>query len=263
MARYKAGTLRPRVCNSVELLGPFPTKRGLSYEFTLREPSPGGGGGSDGRIRILLGMVPVDVDMDNAAAPASMLLGDVVVVRERLSGRPLDKDGQPDPLWRRTLPRVFEDSSFCITRSACTADGTVTSQKLESETLEVMMSEEVQDDQHHHRPSESAGGSGGWAAPRKVGQGGLDLSNDEFFRRLYPGGILVEVPWVISSTVPTRARVSWMMAGGVSEREPPGDVLAAGVDFTPFIEQDVATGMMKVMPSVVTAFYVDNAVALK
>jgi len=259
VARYSAGKLRSRVCGTAELLGPFPTKRGLSYEMTLREDLDKNKSvcrNGDGRIRVLLGMVLVDIDANDANPLPSMILKDVVVVRERLGKRPLDIDNDPDPMWEQPSLSLY-DGNFAITRKRSTLDGTLMSQDLGIGKLEKLIGSDS-NIVHREKVSQSDGWSPTGAAPAKK-PGGVDASDNEMFRRVYPGGILIEAPWVVTSTVPTKARVSWIHSGGESGEM--RRVLAAGVDFEPIIDGSIQTGAMRVLPPKVTAFYVDNAIA--
>ena len=41
--------------------------------------------------------------------------------------------------------------------------------------------------------------------------------DEEVFRQIYPGGILVELPWIITVGVKVNARVSWVPSAGASD----------------------------------------------
>ena len=87
----KVGTYSPgklslqyKTCACADLRGPSPTPRGMSMEITLRE--------GESRVRVLLAHEPYQFEDIGGIGqvPCTMLLRDIVIVRERLGERPLE-----------------------------------------------------------------------------------------------------------------------------------------------------------------------------
>jgi len=113
MGAYVKGKLMQRYCWNAQLKGPGSNPRGASLELGLRH--------GDARVRVLCNYSPVlaggeqgteewalpvlEEEVDEEGAPVTLAyrleLRDVVIVRERLDSRPLELDGQADPLWQR------------------------------------------------------------------------------------------------------------------------------------------------------------------
>ena len=249
IAVHSKGKIRSRLCANVELLGPFPTRRGLSLEIGFRalETSETG----DGRIRALIGMVPVDIDMADPNAPPSMFLQDIVVVRERLNRRPLDipddQEGERDIMWRNAneINEEQKEKVYSGIRRRCGPDGSFIEEAIKETTLKNIMNidDEEDEDEDSHNIEKSIN------SRFQTGASGIDTSSDMSFKRIFPGGLIVHTPWVISSGVPT----------SVSMSVPYGnEVCVARVDFTPLIDADIQRGGMRVLPCTVTSFTVDE-----
>jgi hypothetical protein len=231
---FSSGRLIHRVCDNAAMKGPFPTPRGMSLEITIREPTSLG----DGRIRVLFGYSPINmVDLDMLDAPASLLLKDMVVVRERLGVRPLDlpiEGGGPDAMWSIVDEAVFSETKYRGIRKQCTASGEIQATDITPGFLpELGIGKDM--DEH------------------VVGE-----ERSELFCRILPGGIKVEVPWVLLSHVPSDLRISWMPCASQGSRQ----VFAVGTTVEPNIESNLDDGTLRVLPAKVSSLFIEHLEAI-
>lgn len=190
---YVLGKLRSRLCANVEIRGPGVTPNGLSTEIVFRH--------GDGRIRALLAYSAIDfMEIEcMGVVPSTFLLKDIVVVRERLNSRPYDLDVGPDPMWIKPQSTAFE-GSYEGQRQRFTSSGDLSSDsvsfpslppcKVTDDIVDDMLSTNMEDNLIIRKPP----------APVPI---------DDMFRRVLKGGLFIEAPWIISTDVEVRARVSW------------------------------------------------------
>ena len=76
--------------------------------------------------------------------------------------------------------------------------------------------------------------------------------------RVYPGGIVVEVPALVEAGVAAKVRVSWMPCGGLDEKR--GSMLSAEITFDAMVldEAAVAAGTLKLQLPTVYNLFVDK-----
>lgn len=176
---YTKGKLRSRVCGNVDLRGPAPTARGLSTEVCIRH--------DDGRIRVLLAHAPIDFQpLDDDKCQYAMVLKDIVVVRERLNKRPLKLDDNPDSMWLEPSTSLFE-GKFGGSRQKFSLNGDLLSETIPPAVLPVCKDPSGDNSDDHNS----------------------DLS-DNMYKRIFPGGIMIEAPIIILSGAETRTRISWI-----------------------------------------------------
>eukprot|EP01035_Chromulina_nebulosa_P025148 gene25148-32807_t len=183
MGVYAKGKLKSRFCSNAEVRGPGSNQRGFSLELTLRI--------GDGRVRALLSYVATDFEpiqeeeqkpadvwswsklkfmpskpTTSFSRAAGLLLTDVVLTRERLGRRPLEVEGQVDPLWSKPM----KDSS-----------------KLWSRTDEI-----------GQRIRVDGRGDMVYSALDSLAKKTVEEEADEsLYRRVFPGDIAVEAPLFI------------------------------------------------------------------
>ena len=240
MGIYKVGNLKGyRSCANVDLKGPLPTPRGMSMEFTIRNKD------EDNRIRVLIAYAPLawnDVG-GLGQMPSSMKLRDIVIVRERIGSRPLMLDKNPDIMWFQSPLNLF-DSEFEGTRQRNTVSGSPDAQSLGPSLLEpLMVSRLVKPDIHTFTDN------------------GLQLDNIEgaFYRRSFPGGILVETPWVIESAVEVQTRVAWQPGAGRDDNSN-GSMYSCVISFSALAldEEFLSRGELRMLQPTLRDFFVDN-----
>lgn len=223
-----------KCCGNVDVRGPAPTMRGMSVETGFRH--------GDGRVRILLSYSPIDFDENEV--PLAMGLMDVVITRERLNRRPLkldDEEGGWDVLWRVTKEEDFDklaqsDQVLSVEMQQYMPDD-------ESRTIpspaQALNSLEVKSDQqqhHHHHDSEG-----------DLCSSSSDQEEDQFvYRRVFPGGVLVESEAIVYPGVPTRIRLGHAPS--------PDEALVYSADLTfsalerPPVDEMANSEMMRLRP---------------
>lgn len=187
-------------CSVSDVRGPSPTPRGMSMEVTIRDEQ-------DSRIRVLLAHAPVSfVDVRGMGrVPDKMLLSDIIIVRERIGSRPLELDDPPGPdrMWHKT-PKERLEGQFTGVREQVGTNGDVESSVIEGG---ICLPSVYLDDSKYRLKDEDATDS-------SVVHYITDDNNNNIYRRVFPGGILVECPAVVKSGSAERVRVSWMPCGG-------------------------------------------------
>lgn len=193
---YSPGKLRSRLCANAEIRGPGVTPNGLSTEIIFRH--------GDGRMRILLAHSAIDfMEVEGMGiVPSTFLLKDIVVVRERLDSRPYDLDIGPDLMWVPTPSTAFE-GSYEGQRQRFTTTGKLSSDSVTFTTLPPCKVTDVEVDEILNTYLEDD------VIIRKDPTPVTNEPQEDMFRRVFKGGLLVEAPWIISSDVGVRARVSW------------------------------------------------------
>lgn len=189
---YSKGKLKSRLCGNVELRGPGLTPRGLSTEFAIRH--------DDGRIRVLIAHSPLDViDVESVGPVLSALkLTDIVIVRERLGKRPLNLDENPDSMWLPTSSATFEADDFEGSRERFAATGEVLQEnlskgRLSACNLPILDDDDTSNSLHTHAVTTT--------------ETGIDYSKP--YKRIFPGGVMIECPWTILGGVSTGMRVTY------------------------------------------------------
>lgn len=190
---YSPGKLRSRLCANVEIRGPGVTPNGLSTEIIFRH--------DNGRMRILLAHSAIDfMEVEGMGiVPSTFLLKDIVVVRERLDSRPYDLDVGPDLMWVPTPSSAFE-GSYEGQRQRFTTTGKLSSDIVSFATLPPCKVTDVEVDELLNSYLEDN---------VIISKDPAIESQDDMFRRVFKGGLLVEAPWIVSSDVGVRARITW------------------------------------------------------
>ena len=178
-----------KTCGASDVRGPSPTPRGMSMEFTIRDEQ-------NSRIRVLLAHSPVSfADVRGMGqVPDKMLLTDIIIVRERIGSRPLELDDPPGPdrMWHKT-PKERLEGQFSGVREKVGMNGDLESVEIEGG---ICLPSVYLDDFKHKLKDEG------------------DDRNNNIYRRVFPGGILVECPSIVKSGCAERVRISWMPCGG-------------------------------------------------
>lgn len=142
---------------------------------------------SNSRIRVLLAHAPIDFQQyENDKCQYAMVLKDIVVVRERLDKRPLKLDDNPDSMWIETPSDHFE-GKFGGSRYKFSINGDMLSETISSDVLPICKDPNGDSSDDHNS----------------------DLT-DNMYKRILPGGIMIEAPMIILSGTETRTRISWM-----------------------------------------------------
>jgi hypothetical protein len=176
-------------------------------------------------------------------------LSDIVIVRERLEKRPLKSDEDPDTMWVSAEEDVF-DGQFKGQRSRFDMSGAMASEDMGPIPFpSCPTAEEDGDDENDGDDTPTAAGdaSDGLAA--------IDYSQN--YRRTFPGGIAVDLPWVVYSGLPSSMRVTWQPQD--TDNTDAGTIYSAQIEFSAldqFIE--MADGSTRVGPPRVTEFFVDT-----
>jgi len=174
---YSIGKLKSRVCSNVDLRGPAPTARGLSMELCIRH--------EDSRMRVLLAHSPIDFQqIENDKCQYAMVLKDIVIVREKLNKRPLKLDDKPDKMWIETPNTSFE-GVFGGSRQRFDISGELLTTKISPDKLPICKDPNTELDDHD------------------------SYTNDNMYKRVFPGGLMVEAPMIILSGTEARTRITW------------------------------------------------------
>lgn len=177
VGKYSLGKLKSRVCSNIDLRGPAPTARGLSMELCIRH--------DDSRMRILLAHSPIDFQqLEDDKCQYAMVLKDIVIVREKLNKRPLKLDDNPDSMWIETPNNHFE-GVFEGSRQRFDISGELLTTKISPNKLPVCKDPNTESDDHESN------------------------TNDNMYKRVFPGGLMVEAPMIILSGTEARTRVTW------------------------------------------------------
>lgn len=190
---YAPGKLRSRLCANVEIRGPGVTPNGISTEIVFRH--------ADGRIRALLAYSAIDfMEIDGmGVVPSTFLLKDIVVVRERLNSRPYDLDVGPDPMWIQT-PSIAFEGSYEGQRQRFTSSGDLLSESVSFPSLPpCKVTDDIDDDLLSANMEDNL----------IIRKPPAPVPIDDMFRRVLKGGLFIEAPWIISTDIGVRARVSW------------------------------------------------------
>lgn len=236
---YSPGKLRSRLCANVEIRGPGVTPNGLSTEIIFRH--------DNGRMRILLAHSAIDfMEVEGMGiVPSTFLLKDVVVVRERLDSRPYDLDVGPDLMWVPTPSTAFE-GSYEGQRQRFTTTGKLSSETVVFATLPPCKVTDVEVDELLNSYLEDN---------VIISKEPAMESQDDMFRRVLKGGLLIEAPWIISSDVGVRARVTWKPdTTDKSYAAEIGLFMSSGAAF------QLPNGSARLAAPVLTDFFVDEIV---
>lgn len=238
---YYPGKLWFKSCSTVELRGPSPTPRGMSVEFCLRQ--------GDSRVRVLLAHAPVEfVSVGKIGkVPSAMLLRDVVIVRERLNSRPLDYDENPDRMWFKT-PASLLEGTYRGERVLVGPVGQLLTSPIQTLELPSVVLSEKNNNQIENMNAKHN---------KKVVLLTPDELEGNVYRHVYAGGVMVEVPSVISAGEEVNARVSWMPCGGVKGQR--SSVIAAEIHFSA-LELDqmaVDSGILRLKAPTLLDYFVD------
>lgn len=271
MGSYTKGKLRSRLCENVELRGPGYNQRGVSVELVLRAYE------DDARIRVLFSYRAANfadvVDTESGqelGIATSLVLADVVVNRERLGTRPLERiynDGTKD--FDMLFRRVDEVESPSLFTTKRTFSGTRRSINAAGDTIPLQINR-----QEGILPC-TVRRTGAFSA---LGAYSVD---EEFYRRELPGGLMIECPLEVTLEYdettpdpfpnPFKIRCQW----GATDLNPSGTyagsesvgatVFGAEIAFAvqpESIVQDIETGRLLVdprqPPPILLAFAVDE-----
>jgi len=238
---YSVGKLRSRLCGNVEVRGPGITARGLSTEIIFRH--------GDGRVRVLLAHSPIDfMELEGVGVvPSTFILKDVVVIRERLDKRPYDLDTDPDVMWVPSTDDAFK-GGYSGTRQRFTTTGLPIKEDVSFSSLPpCKVTEETE---NYIEDNLILTGPPAESDPE-----------DDMFRRVLKGGILVEAPWVISADVEVRARVSWTPGSVSKDSVSAEDCKLYSAEMGIFMSTDVIampTGSLRLAAPRLTDFFVDE-----
>jgi hypothetical protein len=187
IGRYTPETIRTRLCENAELRGPGLTPRGISTEISIRD--------GDARIRVLFAYEPFFFKDNNEVMDTpAFKFSDYVIVRERISKRPLNKPDNPDSLWYPTSINMF-NGLFSGSRhyflNGKPLNETITNFSL----LSISDSPVLPSESSHFYFSHQ------------------DIDNNLInFKRALPGGILIQSPMIVDPSDQARCRVTWFPA---------------------------------------------------
>ena len=149
-------------------------------------------------MRVLLAYAPVEfISVGKIGkVPSAMLLRDVVIVRERLNSRPLDYDENPDRMWFKT-PASLLEGSYRGERLLVGPMGQLLTSPIQNlELPSVVLSErtKIQNEDMNEKHNQRV----------------VLLTPDELegnvYRHVYAGGVMVEVPSIVSAGEEVSAR---------------------------------------------------------
>lgn len=187
--------LKSRHIENIELKGPGSTPRGVSYEVSFRHEK--------NRLRVLVAFEPYDWnEVDNI--PISMALRDVVITREGLDSKPINDDSKPHSLWTSVdkFQQIYSTKSTTSTNSRQYSrvqlrndlQGNTITTAVESTAVlprcQCLPGVEVEDVSLHDTPVTNSIDSG-------------------IYSRIFPGGVKVEVPILVTAKDLFRVRTSW------------------------------------------------------
>ena len=205
IGQYSKGKLRSRLCESCEVRGPGLTPRGLSTEFIIRH--------EDSKIRVLLAYEPYYYDTNPNSyedSKPAFKFSDYIIVRERISRRPLNLDDDPDNLWL-DLPNNnwFENNYFSGFRhnfiNGLPVVDAVEKVKLPVFTTIVKDTKDSNNNSKDHIIDASV-------LTQTQTQEQIDetIANELNFKRILNGGILIQTPMIIDGDNEAIIRISFV-----------------------------------------------------
>lgn len=196
---FSKTTLKSRLIENVELKGPGSTPRGISYEVNIRH--------DNNRLRVLVAFEPYDWN-DSENIPMSMVLRDIVITREGLNSKPINDDDNPHMLWTSVDKyrniyisssstaggigsgnRLFHGDQYRNDLQGNTVSSTL-DPKVTLPICNCLPGVEVEDSSSHDTPV-------------------TDSIRSGVYSRIFPGGVKVEIPILVTAKDLFRVRTSW------------------------------------------------------
>eukprot|EP01038_Epipyxis_sp_PR26KG_P014593 gene14593-19594_t len=187
---YSLGKLRSRLCANAELRGPGTNQRGISTELCLRH--------EDGKIRALLFFVPTDfVEVSKSGIEPyfqakSMILRDIVIVRERLNRRPLEIEGNFDDMWIARDSNILSQNMFSGKRFSISPQGKMIEKDIPLASWAPLLIESNNNDNENESHTSVN-----------------ENKRSNSFARLFPGGIVLESSLSYGMNSICNIRLTW------------------------------------------------------
>eukprot|EP01041_Mallomonas_annulata_P003304 gene3304-6542_t len=238
-------SIKSRLCENVELKGPGTTPRGLSCEAIFRH--------NDNRVRVLLALSPLNwEEIDGLGTiPDSMILQDIVISRESLNKRPLQIENNIHNLWSpiENFDNIF-NKKYNGKRYRNTANG-------QQDILDLNMNNLPKLSMDSSSSSNNNNGI--------IHVDDESIIDTDIYTRIFPGGIKVECPKILTAGVETSIRITWAPLPTSSTSnlnamsiEDTAEVYAAEYKFTALdIIQD-SNGKLRLSPPILKDFFVDK-----
>ena len=205
--------------------GPGVTRNsGMSIEIGMRSLV------CDRKIRVLLAYKPIvyrDIENNKYQIPAGMGLTDIIITREKLNTRPLKLDDNPDSLWKATNDRIFDNANkFNGYRYGYSGSSSDDINKIESKEL----------------PS--------------LTRSSMKTADDYLYRRLFPGGILIEADSTFEYDKIGKVKVMWVPNHADSDQQL--IYQCADVEFKALDNYQIEGNNVKILPPTLLKYSVEE-----